>query len=242
MKKFLFLLVASLLALVQLQAQSPKKDLSKVNLNKRPADHFMFQMGYHGWGARPDSIRTKGFGRYFNFYVMMDKPFKSNPHFSVAYGVGLGTNNIYFDKQIVNLAGTGPSLPFSTPSNGDHFNRFKLTTVYAELPVELRFYENPENTNKGWKAALGVKAGILLKSYTKGKDFQNASNASYYGKTYIQKVSNKRYINGTKLAISGRIGYGIVSLHGEYNVLGVIKDGLGPVINAYSVGISIGGL
>ncbi|MFP5041941.1 hypothetical protein [Parasediminibacterium sp. JCM 36343] len=265
MKKLVASLFVSLIAISAIHAQSktapkdsvkirkaittaqpkpiaPAKDWSKVNLSNRPADHFMVQYGYDGWSGRPDSIRTKGFGRHFNFYVMFDKPFKTNLHYSVAYGAGIGSSNIFFDKEMVNLAGTGSTLPFTDGSNGDHFNKFKLTNIYLEIPAELRFYENPENTNSGWKAALGIKVGTLIKSYTKGKNWENAAGASYYGTGYIQKVSNKRFINGTKVAVSGRVGYGVFSLHGEYNILGVIKNGYGPTINSYSIGISIGGL
>ena len=221
---------------------APKKDWSKVDLSKRPADHFIFQYGLDGWAGAPDSVKTKGFCRHFNFYVMIDKPFKTDPHYSLAYGAGIGTSNIFFNNEIVHLEGAGNSLPFTDVSNSDHFNKFKLTTIFAEIPAEIRFYENPENKNTGWKGSIGVKAGILLKAYTKGKNWESASGASYFGSTYIQKVSDTHMINGTKVAVSGRIGYGFISLHGDFNVLGVIKNGYGPTINAYSVGISIGGL
>ncbi len=221
---------------------APKKDWSRVDLNKRPADHFVFQYGLDGWAGAPDSVKTKGFCRHFNVYFMIDKPFKSDPHYSVAYGVGVGTSNIFFNNQIVHIESNSSSLPFSDVSNSDHFNKFKLTTIYAEIPAEIRIYENPENKNSGWKGAIGVKAGILLKAYTKGKNLLNASGASVYGSNYIQKVSDTRFINGTKVAVSGRIGYGFISLHGDFNVLGVLKNGMGPTINAYSIGLSIGGL
>ena len=221
---------------------APKKDWSKVDLSKRPADHFIFQYGLDGWAGSPDSVKTKGFCRHFNFYVMIDKPFKSDPHYSLAYGAGIGTSNIFFNNEIVHIESSGSSLPFTDVSNSDHFNKFKLTTVYFEVPAEIRMYENPENKNSGWKGSIGVKAGILLKAYTKGKNWESASGSSYFGSAYVQKVSSNRFINGTKVAVSGRIGYGFVSLHGDFNVLGVIKNGMGPTINAYSIGLSIGGL
>jgi len=265
MKKLLFLLVIALGFVFNINAQQktsaskdstkqekvkspivkhylPKKDWSKVDLTKRPADHFVFQYGFDGWAGKPDSIRTKGFSRHFNFYAMLDKPIKKNPHYSLDYGLGFGTSNIFFDRVNVNLAGTGSTLPFTDVSNSDHFNKMKLTTIYLELPVELRYYENPENKNTGWKAALGVKLGTLFKAYTKGKNYESAAGGTYYGSTFIRKDTNKRFINGSKVALTGRIGYGNFSLHGDFNVLGVIKDGFGPVVNAYSIGISIGGL
>jgi len=225
-----------------LETAKVKKDWSKVNLSNRVADHFMIQYGADAWSNRPDSIRTKGFSRHFNFYVMMDKPFKNNPRFSVAYGAGIGSSNMFFDNIYVNLKATGARLPFTDQSSTNHFKKFKLTTIYLEIPVELRFYDDPENTGKSFKAALGVKVGTLLKSYTKGKDLVTSSGGSIYGTSYIQKESNKRYINSTKLAVTGRVGIGAFSLHADYNILGVVKDGTGPAMNAYSIGLNISGL
>jgi len=219
-----------------------KKDWSKVVLTNRAADHFMIQYGSDAWTGRPDSVRTKGFSRHFNLYVMLDKPFKTDPRFSVAYGLGLGTSNMFFDNVKVNLNANGSTLPFTDVSSASRYKKFKLTTIYAEIPVELRFYSDPENPSKSWKFALGAKVGTLLKAYTKGKDLQTANGASIYGPTAIVKESNKRYINGTRLAATARIGYGVFSLHGSFNVLGVVKDGFGPAMNLYSIGLSISGL
>ena len=219
-----------------------KKDYSKVVLTNRAADHLMIQYGSDAWTNRPDSVRTKGFSRHFNIYIMLDKPFKTDPRFSVAYGVGLGSSNIFFDNVKVNVNGLGPTLPFTDVSNTNRYKKFKLTTIYAEVPIEVRFYSDPENPAKSWKFALGAKVGTLLKAFTKGKDLQNANGQSIFGPSAIVKESNKRYFNSTKLAVTGRIGYGVFSVHGAYNILGVTKDGFGPAMNAYSIGISISGL
>ena len=220
----------------------PKKDYSKVVLTNRAADHLMIQYGSDAWTNRPDSVRTKGFSRHFNIYIMLDKPFKTDPRFSVAYGVGLGSSNMFFDNVKVNVNGLGPTLPFTDVSNTNRYKKFKLTTIYAEVPIEVRFYSDPENPAKSWKFALGAKVGTLLKAFTKGKDLQSATGQSIFGPSAIVKESNKRYLNGTKLAVTGRIGYGVFSVHGAYNILGVTKDGFGPAMNAYSIGISISGL
>ena len=220
----------------------PKKDFSKVVLTNRAADHLMIQYGSDAWSNRPDSVRTKGFSRHFNVYIMLDKPFKTDPRFSVAYGVGIGSSNMFFDNVKVNVNGLGSTLPFTDVTNTNHYKKFKLTTIYAEIPIEVRFYSDPENPGKSWKFALGAKVGTLLKAYTKGKDLENANGQSVFGPSAIVKESNKRYLNGTKLAVTGRVGYGVFSLHGAYNILGVTKDGFGPAMNAYSIGISISGL
>jgi hypothetical protein len=173
---------------------------------------------------------------------MLDKPFKTDPRFSVAYGLGIGSSNMFFDNVKVNVNSTGSTLPFTDVSATNRYKKFKLTTIYAEIPVEVRFYSDPENPGKSWKFALGAKVGTLLKAYTKGKDLQTANGASILGPSAIVKESNKRYFNGTRVAATARVGYGIFSLHGDFNVLGVVKDGFGPGMNLYSIGLSISGL
>ena len=66
----------------------------KIDLSKRTADHFMIQYGKDNWSGTPDSINVLGKSRHFNFYLMVDKPFRNSPNFSVAYGVGLSLIHI----------------------------------------------------------------------------------------------------------------------------------------------------
>lgn len=240
MKKTLLVLLslsASLLALSQ--STDIKK---KLDLSNRAADHFMIQYGADSWTNRPDSVRTGGFSRHFNIYFMIDKPFKNNPKFSIAYGIGIGSSNMFFKNTKVDVKANSTKLPFTNVDSANHFSKFKVTNIYAELPVELRYFSNPENPGKSWKAALGVKVGTLLKTYSKGKNLVTKSGASVYGNGYIEKESSKRFFNGTMLAVTGRIGYGIISLDAGYQFNGVLKDGAGPSMNKFSLGITFSGL
>ncbi len=221
---------------------APKKDWTKIDLSTRPADHLMIQYGADSWLGRPDSVRTGGFSRHFNIYFMLDKPIKSNPRFSVAFGIGLGSSNMFFNNTKVDIRSISTRLPFSPVDSVDHFKKFKVTTIYAEIPVELRYYSNPENPGKSWKLAAGVKIGTLLKSYTKGKDLVTKTGASIYGTTYVEKESDKKFFNGTMLAGTARIGYGMFSIDAGYQVTGVLKDGAGPTMNKFSLGLTISGL
>ena len=173
---------------------------------------------------------------------MLDRPFKSNPKFSVAFGVGIGSSNMFFDNTRVDIKSPTTRLPFTAVDSVDHFKKFKVTNIYAEVPVELRYYSNPANTNRSWKAALGVKVGTLLKTYTKGKDLVTKSGSSVYGPGYVVKESNKRFFNGTMLALTGRIGYGVFGIFGTYQVNDFFKEGVGPNVRPYSIGLSISGL
>jgi hypothetical protein len=194
------------------------------------------------WTSRPDSVRTGGFSRHFNFYFMLDKPFKTNPKMSIGYGVGLGSSNIFFNNVNVDIKSTSARLPFTIADSINHHSKFKLTSMYAEIPVELRYFSNPSNPNKSWKFAFGAKVGTLLKAYTKGKNYVNKNGQSIYGTSVIEKEYSRKFMNATNVSITGRIGYGILSLHGAYQVTGVLRDGAGANMNRISIGLTVSGL
>lgn len=219
-----------------------KKDWSKVDLTKRPADHFMFQTGFQTWANAADTINTVGLGRFFNFYAMFDKPSKTDPHFSTAYGLGITTDNMYFGStNYVNIKGSGSSVGFVNSST-NYFKKMKLTTIYLEAPVELRYYSNPEKPNKSWKFAVGAKAGVLLKAYTKGKDYVDNTGRSLYGTSYVVKERNNIFFNGLDARGTVRVGYGIFSLYSDFQLTPVFKSSYGPAVHNFSIGITISGL
>ncbi|TDH20694.1 PorT family protein [Segetibacter sp. 3557_3] len=219
---------------------SSPANATKIDLSSRSNDHFMVQYGLDRWSGNPDSTAPKGFSRHFNAYVMLDKPFKNNPRFSVGLGVGISSSNMFFERRNVDVKSTSARLPFQNLDSANHFKKYKLTTVYAEAPIELRYSTHPEDDNKSFKLAAGVKIGTLLNAHTKGKTLEDKNGTSL--NNYIAKESSKKFFNSTRLSVTGRIGYGIVSLHGAYTVTGILKDGVGPVIRPYSIGLAISGL
>ena len=222
------------------QKKKVKKDWAKILLGNRANDHLMIQFAYDNWAGRPDTIRTKGFSRSFSMYFMFDFPFKTDPRFSVGAGLGFNSSNIFFDKQRVLVEALNPTLAFPDQSGTDHFKKYKLVTTYLDLPIELRYAFHPENTNKSWKIAVGAKVGLLMSAYTKGKTLQN--NAGQTINSYIEKNSSKKYFNGTRLAGTLRISKGVFGLFGQYQVTPLIKNGLGPTINPFAIGITLSGL
>lgn len=223
------------------QVKSKKKDWSKVNLSNRPNDHFMLQIGYNGWLNQPDSLNTKSIPRSFNMYFMFDFPFKTNPRFSVGIGAGLGTDNVYLDKTTVDISGKNTNtLSFKRGSDSTYYKKYKVATTYLEAPVELRFAADPENTNKSWKAAIGAKVGTMLAAWTKGKNLLSSTGSTL--NTLTVKEKSKRFFNTTRLSVTGRISKGVFGIYGSYQINQFVKDGFGPDIRPFQIGISISGL
>ncbi|MBC7935102.1 MAG: outer membrane beta-barrel protein [Rhizobacter sp.] len=243
MRKLLVLVIAFMATVPAFSQDIPTKTKKKFDLTNRAGDHFMIQLGFNSLQGAPDSVESniKGLQRSANIYLMFDKPFKGNPRFSVAIGAGIGTNNYYFKKMIVDIGATGTALlPFRDVDSAQNYKKFKLSTAFLEVPLELRFSLNPEMPNKTFKAAIGVKAGTLLNAHTKGKILRDANDRTLNDNTV--KVSSKNFFNTTRLAGTARVGYGNFTLFGAYSFTGVFKDGVAADMKTLQIGLTISGL
>lgn len=242
------LIVAAVLIVFQVAAfaqdstessKARKTDWSKVSLAGRSNDHFMLQFGTAGWSGAPDSLNISGFSKNFNMYFMFDFPFKTDPRFSVGIGVGFSSESISFKDTYIGIKDQTATLRFQDVSDTNHFNKYRLNTTFLEAPVELRFTLDPTN-KKSFKAAIGLKVGTLLDAHTKGKDFVNKSGQSL--NDYTEKIKKKDYFNKNRLAAVARIGKGVWGLYGSYQFGPLIKEGLGPQVRSWAVGLTLSGL
>ncbi len=241
MQKF-FLLSLTVLLFSTIQAQNKEKVSRKIDISSRPGDHLMIQLSSDHLTGMPDSIAShqSGFSKGLNAYIMLDKPFKSSPKYSIGIGIGVSSSNIAFKKMNIDLKSTSPKLPFKATDSTDHFKKYKLSLGYLEIPLELRYSSDPLNSSKSFKAAIGLKVGTLINAHTKGKDLQNKNNALL--SSYTEKENNKKFFNGTRFMATARVGYGIISLFGAYQLNNILKDVAGAPIKLYQVGITISGL
>ncbi len=244
MKKLLFILIA-LISVSAVSAQNPptgqpgKKKWTNID---RSGDHFMLQLTSDHWTGTPDSIKShmKGLSRGLNVYIMLDKRFKAAPQLSVAFGLGVGTSNMYFKTMDVDIKSKANKLPFTNLDSLNRFKRYKLTTAFLEIPLELRFTADPENENKTIKAAVGVKVGTLLNVHTKGKTLQDKNGKTI--NSYTSKETGKGFFNSTRLEATARVGYGNFSLFGSYQLNNIFKDGVAADVKLFQVGICVSGL
>ncbi|CAN5790861.1 hypothetical protein BH11BAC4_BH11BAC4_08460 [soil metagenome] len=222
-------------------SQTAKEKKNKEILN-RSGDHFMVQLSSDHWIGAPDSVSShiKGFARGLNVYVMYDMKFKANPRFSIAGGLGVGTSNIYFKKMNVGISSTNPKIPFTATDSVNNYKKYKLNTAFLEVPIEFRFSSKPETPGKSIKVAVGVKLGTMLGAHTKGKILRTASGTVLSNAT--DKVSSKSYFNTTRVALTGRIGYGNFTLFGAYNLTSMYKAGVAADVKLLQVGLTISGL
>jgi len=224
--KLLRLLLLSMLALgttVSAQTKTPTE--------KPASDFLMIQLGIDGWAGKPDYIHTTGIGKGLNVYLCKNYPLK-NSKLSFAAGIGIGSSSIYLDNQEARFADT-TFVKFEEETK--NYSKYKLTTAYFEAPLELRYFDNNVNKNKGFKAAIGLRIGTLLQAHTKGV-------YSFSGVKTTDKVVSKHFLDTWRFAATARVGYGNFSLFVAYNLNTLFKAGSGPDITPYSVGLCISGL
>ena len=209
-------------------------------MQTRSKDHLMIQFGGASWQNKPDSIKTGGFSRTFNVYVMLDFPFKSSPKLSVALGPGLATDHVFLDKMTAGITENASTVRFRNLSDTTHYKKYKISTAFLELPIELRFSSNPEADGKSVKAAIGVKVGTMLAAWAKGKNLEDRNNNSV--NDLLVKEKSKRFFNTNRISATARLGYGHFTLFGSYSLTPLFKEGVGPKMNAMSVGLTLSGL
>lgn len=209
-------------------------------MQSRAKDHFMIQLGAATWQNRPDSIKTAGLSRTFNMYLMFDLPFKTSPHFSVALGPGIATDNVFLDKMTAGIKDNTKTAVFKNAADTAHFKKYKVATAFLELPIEMRFSSNPDADSKSFKVAIGAKIGTMLAAWVKGKTLEDKGGNTI--NDYTVKEKSKRFFNTNRISLTGRIGYGHFSAFTSYSLTSLFKEGLGPKMNAMSVGLTISGL
>ena len=234
----LFLFSSALVASAQIDTTTPVKIFRP--METRSKDHLLIQFGGAWWQNRPDSIKTKGFSRTFNFYLMWDFPFKSSPNLSVALGPGISTDHVFLDKMTAGIKDPTNSIVFDDRSDTTHFKKYKVATAFLELPIELRYFSNPDEDGKSFKVALGLKAGTMLSAWVKGKNLEDRNDNTL--NEYIMKEKSKRFFNTSRFSAMARLGYGHFTLFGTYSFTPLFKEGLGPKMNAMSVGLTLSGL
>lgn len=245
MKKIVFVVIGCLffsMAFSQDTTYSSTANIKNINLTQRPADHLMIQLSSDHWAGMPDSISShqSGFSRGFNIYFMYNKPFKSSPKFSLGIGVGVSTSNMVFKKMNVALNASSVTLPFTHLDSSNYFKKYKLATTYLQIPLELRYTAKPDEPNKSLKAALGLKIGTLVNAHTKGKTLLNKNGQTL--NSYTEKEKSSRYIDGTQFMATARIGYGVFSLFGSYQLNTILRSGFGANMRLFQVGITLSGL
>lgn len=203
-------------------------------------DRVVVELTFDNWFHNVDSLQTKWHSLGFNFYFMYDMIIKKS-RFSFAPGIGIGTSHIYNNSQIVKTDSTSFFKPIRDGDTKggyqiDNLKGNKLTLIYLDVPLELRYRSKPNDKNKSFKMAVGIKAGVLVQNHFKTK-FEDS-----FGDVKKIKDINQKDLLKFRAAATYRIGYGPFNVVASYSLTHLFKKDRGPEVTPFSIGISFNGL
>lgn len=201
------------------------------NWTPERTDMFMFQYNYETLLDFPDSVSLSPWSRGVNVLLMYDHILPGSKHWSVGIGVGFGSHNYFMEGNILALPDTngGTYSNFYPFGPNNQVKRHKVVRNFIDIPVEFRFRSRPNERGHQWKIALGAKLGYRTNIYSK-----TISNAGDKFKSFIYPdVARSRY------GITGRIGYGKVSVNGYYSLSNFFNENKGPIVTPLSIGVTL---
>ncbi len=184
-------------------------------------DVIIFDLFNDFWQDVPELVKLRGINQGISISAMMNSPIGYS-NFSLAYGLGLSSHNMYSDavpilgKDINNKPdGTVQFIKLGNYAGKTvEYSINKLNITYLDLPIELKFKTKAEK-KKIFRSSIGFKFGYNISNHTKyrGEDYVEESD------DYVTiKKSNIKYINNWHYGIIARVGYGRFNLMAYYSL------------------------
>lgn len=211
------------------------KDSKEWKRHKRFNGHWAaFELGYNGfyntnynmYGGndfmdlrQPNSMEVN-----INFWEV-DMPIVDHA-IGLVSGMGWTMNNYKFDNPVTLRKENGMIVPIDLDENG--FEKSKLTVSYLTVPLLLEFQIPSKGSSNQVFVSGGVIGGVNIGSHTKVKYDHSKS-----------KDHGSLSINPFKYALTARVGMKDINLFATYSLPPLFKDGKGPDVYPFTIGISL---
>ena len=152
-------------------------------------------------------------------------------HINIVTGMGLDINNYRFSSKHYVLQ---PNTPFISAEYDSTlaFNS-KLAVTYLNVPLLLQFdTKSFGEKQRTMHISCGIVGGLRLWSHTKQVYEIN-------GTKYKTKTKDDFNLNPFPCSAMVRIGYGNIDLYASYSLNGMFKNGQGPQLYPFTVGITL---
>lgn len=211
---------------IGLVGQSFKLNNEEAERTSDSRDQFIIEFMNDGWLELPDDIDYRGFSPGFNVYLMNDLFAKKDKPFSIGIGYGISSHNVHSDGYFQSIDSVSTSFTSLVKFDDSvDLKKHKHAVTYLEVPVELRLILQD---GVGFKVHLGGKIGYRLSDHMKTIDD--------FGK---RKIFNVEGISKWRYGISGRIGYGRITLTGFYGLSDLFEEDRGPELIPFSIGLGL---
>lgn len=179
-----------------------------------------------GYGEFFDLQHNKSLSFHLNFAEYAFSNERKN--FGLVTGLGVSFMDFRFDQPltVTKEAGTGLLVPVSL--DPESLIKSKLNVAYLTAPLMLEVATPLKHKSNRLTLAAGVIGGLNIGSHTKVKTDE--------GKNKERRNFN---VNPYKYDLTGRIGFGDISLFVNYGMTPLFKEGKGPELVPVTVGIAI---
>lgn len=152
-------------------------------------------------------------------------------HVGLVSSLGLQYNNYRFDLNSYGDLNENSMAWFPSITETARIGKSKLTTLYLNAPVMLEFHIPDARSRDHLYVGLGVVGGMRLRSHTKVK-------YSDEGSSFKRKNRDSFDLNPFRYSYIARAGYNKIGIYATYTPISLFKDGKGPELYPYSVGVS----
>lgn len=200
--------------------EKPSDRTGPMKIRKRTArpdipGTFLIDIGWNLLQNEPSNLNTSILGsRTVNMYYYYDIPI-GNSNFVFMPGIGVGLNRFKFDDDVT-LINTGDSI--SVVNVPGSVKKSMLVSNYVDIPLEVRFYANPDDKKRSFNVTVGGRAGILFSSHTKLKYKLDGENIK-------EKSKNDFGLNRFRYGLTGRIGIGGFNVFYYHNLSEIFDKG-----------------
>lgn len=209
---FLFVFLSGSLAFAQDYTDNLERPKVKIDSLYRE-DQFYFGITYNTMINGPENYAKDKISTGFTGGFLRDMPVNKNRTLAIAAGLGLTYNNYNHN---LGVFGTRQS-PIYAILGGGTYNKNRLTTLTADLPIELRWRTSTFESTKFWRIYAGFKLSYL--AYDRSVNDANLATVT---------IKNNADLN--------KLGYGVYLASG-YNTFNVyVQYGANPLFKSGQIG------
>lgn len=176
--------------------------------------------------------------------------FTKDNRFGMVTGLGMEVRSYQFEKNVT-LVADQPQIE-GYYNEGVYISKSKLAVTYLNIPFLLEYQTNSYSNRNSFHIGAGMVFGLRIGSHTKmkfeekNKDYvllDPVTSDPVYASTSPNKKRFKEFgafhLNPFKADAMFTIGWGWVNLYATYSVTTLFKEGQGPELYPFSIGISL---
>lgn len=230
-------LLLSVFLFLNLVVIAQEKELKDITTYPNPT--LIINWSYNSFTEIPAAMEVSPLSTGVDIYALKTLFGKDN-FISMAMGAGISVQNIKSNSYLV----SAEYSYFIVIPDDLKYRNSKLSTVFIDVPIELRLRSRPKPKDKAgivrkrnFKYALGFKMGYNIQRYVKyeGEDYR----AHNYGEKVKFKTYKIEHVLPFRYGVYTRIGVGKFSLYGYYALSDFFENKKGPRLRPFSIGISI---